>query len=128
VHGAIISFHAVERQRDDPQVGDLLRQLENTPQLLDVVASCITTCWDVQTFDANVGCCFAIHGFFIEDHPDMVDTLQSFYTQRGNQAISQRRGALFESMCLVPHNPSPDSIFIGIEYPGYLGDAVTSVR
>jgi hypothetical protein len=101
VHGAIISFHAVERQRDDPQVGDLLRQLENTPQLLDVVASCITTCWDVQTFDANVGCCFAIHGFFIEDHPDMVDTLQSFYTQRGNQAISQRRGALFESMCYV---------------------------
>jgi hypothetical protein len=32
-----------------------------------------------------------------------------------------------DAMCLVQHNLFPYSLFRDIEYPGYLGDAVTLV-
>lgn len=94
-----ISFHPVVKSQNDPQVTDVLSELGHNPQLLYVVAGCVITCWDQQTFSTNFKNCFSASGFSPCDYPNMVNALQAFYKDGYKQSIAQRRGALFEAMC-----------------------------
>lgn len=106
-----ISFHPVTESKKDPQVTDVLTELGYNPQLLHVVAVCIITCWDQQTFVANFKNCFSTNGFSASNYPGMVNALQAFYKDSHKQSITQRRGALFEDMCDIAfcHATDPEA-------------------